>query len=197
MQVSHFYRTATFNFKYIVENEMWHNVEFILCPEQATFPQSGTVPATLTLSGSAAFHNPYGYLPAESYGMLPFTVSAENELMVSTAELLCLLITGSATTGLRRLHSHFSILLLHSSGTSFHFIINTIQSLTSISRLCRHQSSLSPIHHLFLGVFLFCLVESALWFSTYSDLNRTGEQFCCPYPPEVVTAMSLQVSGSF
>jgi hypothetical protein len=52
---------------------MWHNVEFILCPEQAKYT-TGTVPATLTLTGSAAFHNPYGFLPAESYGMLPFTV---------------------------------------------------------------------------------------------------------------------------
>jgi hypothetical protein len=67
------------------------------------------------------------------------------------------------------IHSHFSFLSHH------------------------HQHSLSPIHHLFLAVFLFCVVESAVWFSVYSDLNRTGEPFCCPYPSQVVTAMSMQV----
>eukprot|EP01034_Spumella_vulgaris_P026551 gene26551-33149_t len=79
----------------------------MLCPVSS---DTGTaVPATLKLNGIVSFHNTYGYLPSEVYGVLPF------------------------------------------------------------------MASLSPIHHIFLCIVLYCAVESAVWFAAYSDLNTRGE----------------------
>jgi hypothetical protein len=57
--------------KYSVHNEMWHNVVFLLCSPD---PSNGKVTASTTISGEVTFRNPYGFIPAELYGILPFEV---------------------------------------------------------------------------------------------------------------------------
>ncbi len=59
--------------KYSVHNEMWHNVVFLLC--SADSPNGYKVSASTTISGEVTFRNPYGFIPAELYGILPFEVN--------------------------------------------------------------------------------------------------------------------------
>ena len=58
---------ATIKFKYSVILEARHNVAFTVCPIAGM--------EYATVNGLVTFHNPYGYLPAESYGFLPFEVT--------------------------------------------------------------------------------------------------------------------------
>jgi hypothetical protein len=51
--------------KYLVETESWHNVAFQVCGEESQLIQA-------SMAGSVAFHNPYGFIPAELYGIFPF-----------------------------------------------------------------------------------------------------------------------------
>lgn len=52
--------------KYTVIVEAWHNVAYEICPAL------GTNFVLATIDGGVTFRNPYGYLPAELYGFLPF-----------------------------------------------------------------------------------------------------------------------------
>lgn len=69
--VTKYRRTAHVSHKYTVRNEMWHNVVFLLCGEE-----DGSDGAIATIEGEVAFRNPYGYIPAELFGILPFEVRA-------------------------------------------------------------------------------------------------------------------------
>eukprot|EP01041_Mallomonas_annulata_P012548 gene12548-26427_t len=83
--------------KYHVILEAWHNVAFQVCPLQ------GTAMMYAAIGGEITFHNPYGYLPAELYGFLPFEESA---LMLHHAILFVVLIaTVEATTWFAAYHS--------------------------------------------------------------------------------------------
>lgn len=53
--------------EYPVTLQEWHNVAFQFCS-----PESSSIVAVLT--GSVGFRNPYGYIPGELYGFLPFEV---------------------------------------------------------------------------------------------------------------------------
>jgi hypothetical protein len=53
--------------KLSITKEAWHNVAVTLCPSV----YSGQI-LSGRLEGTVAFRNPYGYLPGEMYGMLPF-----------------------------------------------------------------------------------------------------------------------------
>lgn len=68
--VTKFKRTAHISHKYAVRNEMWHNVVFLLCNQDSG---DGAEPIA-TIEGEVAFRNPYGYIPAELFGILPFEV---------------------------------------------------------------------------------------------------------------------------
>lgn len=63
---SYYVWSTTVQRKYTVVLEAWHNVAFQVCPVL----DSGMVKATI--HGQITFRNPYGYLPAELYGFLPF-----------------------------------------------------------------------------------------------------------------------------
>lgn len=102
-----------------------------------------------SLTGRITFRNPYGYLPAEMYGMLPCEASR--------VIAYCL----------------FSFFYLY--------------------YYCKNRESVTALHHAFLAVFIFALIESTVWFAAYQHLNITGDRYCCPFPPVVVTALLLQV----
>jgi hypothetical protein len=51
--------------RYTVNTEAWHNVAFELCDTDTVDPKAH-------VNGTVTFHNPYGYLPAELFGFLPF-----------------------------------------------------------------------------------------------------------------------------
>lgn len=53
--------------KYTVQTESWHNVAFQVCGLEAEL-------LSAYMTGDVAFHNPYGYIPAELYGIFPFEV---------------------------------------------------------------------------------------------------------------------------
>lgn len=69
-------------FKYMVLTEAWHNVAFTLCSGHSPYVWTSSTPhyakpnvQPAKITGSITFHNPYGFLPAEMYGLLPFEVS--------------------------------------------------------------------------------------------------------------------------
>lgn len=51
--------------KYPVNEQAWHNVAFQLCTEETAGPLA-------RVDGGVTFRNPYGFIPAELYGFLPF-----------------------------------------------------------------------------------------------------------------------------
>lgn len=56
---------ADLSSRYEVEKEAWHNVAFQLCTEEMAGPVA-------QVDGGVTFRNPYGFIPAELYGFLPF-----------------------------------------------------------------------------------------------------------------------------
>ena len=58
--------THAVDINYEVKDEAWHTVAFQVCSSGSN--SIGVV------NGQVAFKNPYGYLPAELYGLLPFEV---------------------------------------------------------------------------------------------------------------------------
>jgi hypothetical protein len=53
--------------RYVVRTEAWHNVAFQICGGESELLQA-------TISGTVSFRNPYGFIPAELYGIFPFEV---------------------------------------------------------------------------------------------------------------------------
>lgn len=49
------------------------------------------------------------------------------------------------------------------------------------------------MHYAILAVITIALAESIMWFAAYLDMNESGEPYCCPVPPTVVAAMSLEL----
>ena len=62
---TYFLYKADARHKYEVTLEAWHNVAFQLCEDEEVEPQAH-------VDGMIEFRNPYGYLPGELYGYLPF-----------------------------------------------------------------------------------------------------------------------------
>ena len=62
---TYFLYKADARHKYEVTVEAWHNVAFQLCEDEEVEPQAH-------VDGMIQFRNPYGYLPGELYGYLPF-----------------------------------------------------------------------------------------------------------------------------
>lgn len=56
---------ANLNNMYTVRQEAWHNVAFQFCASEY-------VGAVAQINGGVTFRNPYGYIPAELFGFLPF-----------------------------------------------------------------------------------------------------------------------------
>ncbi len=56
---------STLSTHYPVNTESWHNVAFQLCDSEIADPKAH-------VDGTVTFHNPYGYLPAELFGFIPF-----------------------------------------------------------------------------------------------------------------------------
>ena len=56
---------ASMDTRYTVASEGWHNVAFQVCSYTAAMPVA-------KMDGAVTFKNPYGYLPAELFGFLPF-----------------------------------------------------------------------------------------------------------------------------
>ncbi len=75
--VTWFKRSTELVHNYKVDHEMWHNVVFMLCSEgaedasEAAF-EAEAASSSASLDGLVTFRNPYGYIPAELYGVLPF-----------------------------------------------------------------------------------------------------------------------------
>lgn len=62
---TYFLYKADVDHKYKVTLEAWHNVAFQLCEDEMVEPQAH-------VDGMISFKNPYGYLPGELFGFLPF-----------------------------------------------------------------------------------------------------------------------------
>lgn len=62
---TYFLYKAAVDHKYEVKLEAWHNVAFQLCEDEILEPQAH-------VDGMLSFKNPYGYLPGELFGFLPF-----------------------------------------------------------------------------------------------------------------------------
>lgn len=56
---------ATLQDRYTINVEAWHNVAFQLCTTEARGPLA-------KVDGTVTFRNPYGFIPGELYGFLPF-----------------------------------------------------------------------------------------------------------------------------
>ncbi len=73
--VTYYKRVGTISHRYTVMNEMWHNVVFQLCtPNNKDYNTIIDSTAIAYLDGLITFRNPYGFIPAELYGILPFEV---------------------------------------------------------------------------------------------------------------------------
>ena len=58
---------AKLHYSYPVRLQEWHNVAFQLCTEPDRGPMA-------KVEGEVTFRNPYGFIPAELFGFLPFEV---------------------------------------------------------------------------------------------------------------------------
>ena len=65
--------TAVLDSYYVVMEEEWHNVAFQLCPASSGWDgyMEGRTPIA-RIEGEIVFRNPYGFIPAELFGFLPF-----------------------------------------------------------------------------------------------------------------------------
>ena len=66
--------TAHIHTKSQITLEAWHNVAITICPSRIS---SQVYSASVV--GEIIFRNPYGYLPAEMFGLLPFQVSLKED----------------------------------------------------------------------------------------------------------------------
>lgn len=69
---SYYHYEARLRFQYPVEITAWHNVAFKLCDFEG---RESDVAARIL--GDVTFRNPYGFLPGELFGYLPFEVKRE------------------------------------------------------------------------------------------------------------------------
>ena len=56
-----------------------------------------------------------------------------------------------------------------------------------------HADSRLPLHTGIVAVLFVALVEFAVWFGAYLNINETGLPYCCPFPKEIIAALILQV----
>jgi hypothetical protein len=102
---------ADVDHKYEVTLEAWHNVAFQLCEDESVEPQAH-------VDGMISFKNPYGYLPAELYGFLPF----EAARMVAYFLFACFYL-------IQYIRHRESALSLH-RGVLFVFLVGFVESGT-------------------------------------------------------------------
>lgn len=121
----------------------WHNVAFKLCDDDEN------VEIVARIDGDVTFHNPYGYLPGELFGYLPF----------EGARMIAYVIFG--------MYYFFAYF--------------------------RYKSSVLPLHHAIVIVYIIALTEATVWYAAYQDINLSGVPYCCPFPTAVVAALVLQV----
>lgn len=117
--------TASLSNKRLVTTEGYHGAALQTCvpPSSKSLSQ---------LTGSIAFHNPYGFLPAEYYGILPFQVSRLTLLALGTLLFSLLILLYRETL----LPLHIGILLL--------FLVSLVDSITSLSAYLAINSSGTP-----------------------------------------------------
>ena len=151
--------------RYTVLSEGWHNVIFQFCgTDKAAMPAA-------KMDGYVSFRNPYGYLPAELYGLLPF----------EAARAVAFSLMGFVFFVLFLLYRYTDI--LNSAPSSYHH--------TYI--LIAYRDSAIPLHFAILFVFSIACIESGVWFGAYEQINRTGTPYCCPFPTIVVAGLVLQI----
>ena len=127
---------------YNVQEEAWHNVAFQFCASESS-------QSFAKIDGSVTFRNPYGFIPAELYGFLPF----EGARMVAYVLFECMFL-------------YF---------------------------YCKYSESVLNLHRAILLVFTIGLIEATIWYAAYQTINLSGQPYCCPFPPLVVTGLILQV----
>eukprot|EP01038_Epipyxis_sp_PR26KG_P010388 gene10388-13954_t len=59
-------------YNYPIPATGWYNVELTLCIENSQYPLLPSVLPVAAFDGDITYRNPYGFIPAELYGLLPF-----------------------------------------------------------------------------------------------------------------------------
>lgn len=178
---------AHIDMQYIVTAEEWHNVAFQLCSPESEGPVA-------EIDGEVTFKNPYGFIPAELYGFLPFEVCDDSELVFFCVCQLLLVSIGCSNGGILFVWCIFHISLCPSSGYTSQcgkFLTGFIYCVLWL------QESTLPVHKAVMIVFVFALAEATTWFAAYQTINSNGQPYCCPFPPTVVASLILQVASSF
>lgn len=124
----------------------------------------------MSFKGTMEIRNPYGYLPAVLYGMLPFSG------MLTIAYGLLDIFFASLLVRHRKqlLGLHYGILAVVSIGTGKQILLRFDYEMQA-----KEDSS---------------LVATAVWFYAFYRMNETGEPVCCPYPKPFLAAVVLDVS---
>lgn len=157
-----------------------------------------------TLTGTIAFRNPYGYIPAELYGLLPFQVQ---HTMLSCCAVHYHRNTVYYTSFRTELvdvcpcngaHYHWCVVLTLCRASTppsqtARVVAYTFFFVFFVGHYYTYRDAAIHLHTAFLAVFLFAMVEATLWFASYQSLNITGEPYCCPFPPIVIASLVLQV----
>jgi hypothetical protein len=73
-KVKHTY-VAKVEYKYKVKLETWHNVAYQICTSNQNLESA-------VITGDVIFHNPYGFIPGELFGMLPFEVQSHTIVLL-------------------------------------------------------------------------------------------------------------------
>ena len=102
--------------KYTVNLEAWHNAAFQLCTSDTE--------TVAQIDGEIAFRNPYGFIPAELFGFLPFEGARMIAFVIFSVIFLFLYCKHYDTT--LRLHTMMVVLM-----TSYHHMLyNLTRTLT-------------------------------------------------------------------
>jgi len=151
------------------------------------------------VDGTVTFRNPYGFIPAELYGFLPF----EGARMVAYFLFACFYLFMYFKHRVSYTHDD-TIYVTFTPTHAIHLAYSIERNYThkhaqqpykrvKSTRTHHTQSSTLPLHHATLVVFLFAMVEATTWYAAYQTINLTGEPYCCPFPPTVVASLVLQV----
>ena len=72
--ITKYERVSHIKHHYVVRNELWHNVVFLMCSPDNAGSSVNKLTSVASVEGIVTFRNPYGFIPAELYGILPFEV---------------------------------------------------------------------------------------------------------------------------
>lgn len=59
--------------------------------------------------------------------------------------------------------------------------------------LMRNRETALPLHYAAMGVLVIATIESAVWAGAFMSMNSSGAPYCCPFPPVLIAAMTVQV----